>query len=62
MHPPEFCEVGWGRRVFIPGFHSTVVMDIPFGRCRAIELSATFDDIICLFKVYMQFKTVNDMI
>jgi hypothetical protein len=32
------------------------------GRCRAIEHSATFDDTIGLFKVYMQFKIVHDII
>jgi hypothetical protein len=43
--------VRWGRRVFVPEFHSTIVVDINFGRYRALELSATFDDAIGLFKV-----------
>jgi hypothetical protein len=27
-----------------PRFHATIVVDIPLGRCRAIEYSATLDD------------------
>jgi hypothetical protein len=32
------------------------------GRYRTIEYAATFDDIIATYKVYMQFKIVNDII
>jgi hypothetical protein len=50
--------VRWGRRIFVPKFHSTIVVDMNLGRYRAIELSASFDDTLGLFKVYMQFKTI----
>jgi hypothetical protein len=41
-----------------PRFHSAIIVDIPLGRYRAIEYSATFDDSIGLdlYKVYIQFN------
>jgi hypothetical protein len=44
-----------------PRFRSTIVVDIPVGRYRAIEYSATLMT-LGLIKVYMQFKTLHEII
>jgi hypothetical protein len=53
--PPDVGEEGTPM-FFLPRFHSTIVVDIPGGRYRAIEYSAKFDDSKGLYEVYMQFN------